>query len=85
MTLNIILLQLDFSLLGTTMSKRICIVGSLGQDSSVFHAAQSFNVPIIFSETGEECVSDGESFTTYFIVDEFSGPCFDYLCKMKCR
>ena len=67
------------------MSKRICIVGSLGQDSSVFHAAQSFNVPIIFSETGEECVSDGESFTTYFIVDEFSGPCFDYLCKMKCR
>lgn len=65
-------------------NKRICLIGSLGQDPSVVLAAEAFHVPVITSETGKEYTGD-EFYTTYFILKEFQGPCFDYLCQMKCR
>lgn len=64
--------------------KRICLVGSLGQDPSILGAAEKFEVPIIISETGKEYATD-ENYITYFILDEFRGPIFDYFCQVKCR
>ncbi|KAK6644547.1 hypothetical protein RUM43_000814 [Polyplax serrata] len=76
----------DMTELDTSMdeNKRLCIVGSLGQDPSILQAAETFKVPVVISETGQEFVTD-DSYTTYFVLKEFQGPGYDYLCQMKCR
>lgn len=63
---------------------QICLVGKLGQDPDLIKIAQGFHIPVCFSETGEEFLSD-KLCITYFIVDEFDGLIFDHLWKMECR
>lgn len=56
--------------------KRICLVGSVADDENVKTAAESFNVPVITSETGAEFTKDS-NFVTYFVVDDFGGENFN--------
>lgn len=62
--------------------QRICLVGTLVDDSDVAAVANRFNVPVLRSPTGEELVSD-DSWCTYFILAEFEGQLFDNLCQAQ--
>lgn len=55
--------------------ERICLVGSVANDENVKTAAESFNVPIVISETGIEFCCDTE-WMTYFVLSDFSGKNF---------
>ncbi|XP_070509513.1 protein ECT2 [Chironomus tepperi] len=62
--------------------KRICLVGSLVSDENIKKVAESFNVPVISSETGVEYLTDKEV-VTYFILEDFEGPIFETISKTK--
>ena len=62
--------------------KRICIVGSLVGDENTQKVAESFNVPVITSETGLEYLTDNKV-VTYFILEDFEGPIFETISKSK--
>lgn len=55
--------------------ERICLVGSVANDPNVKAAADSFNVPIVTSETGVEFCEDNE-WITYFVLNDFNGENF---------
>lgn len=63
---------------------RICLVGSLADDTETVEAAQKFGVPVVTSETGQEYVSD-PAFCTYFILSDFENPVFEELDKAGVR
>lgn len=62
------------------MDKRICLVGSVVEDSVTCRAAQDFGVPVITSETGLEHVAD-VTCTTVFVLDDFESCNFKELHK----
>lgn len=55
---------------------RICLIGTVVDDSKTVEAARTFGVPVISSETGEEFLED-TSWLTYFIMNDFEGPLFE--------
>ena len=63
-------------------NKRICLVGTVVDDKDTLAAAQSFNVPVITSETGSEYIADN-SWITYFVLHDFEGPMYEAINKMK--
>ncbi|XP_058457898.1 protein ECT2 isoform X2 [Malaya genurostris] len=63
---------------------RICLVGSVAQDKPTLVAAQSFQVPIVTSETGAELLTD-TNYITYFILNQFEGPVYDNIYRSKHR
>uniref|UniRef100_A0A0P4VR06 BRCT domain-containing protein n=2 Tax=Scylla olivacea TaxID=85551 RepID=A0A0P4VR06_SCYOL len=63
---------------------RICLVGSLADDTETVEAAKKFNMPVVTSETGEEYVSDS-AFCTYFVLSDFESPVFEELDKAGVR
>lgn len=64
--------------------QRICLIGSVCNDEPTILAAQSFNVPVLTSETGAEYIADTE-WTTYFVMNAFDGEHFDAIRKSKHR
>ncbi|XP_043486046.1 protein ECT2 isoform X5 [Polistes fuscatus] len=64
--------------------KRICLVGTAGDDPALGAAAQQFSVPVLKSETGLEYIED-TAYCTYFILKEFEGPEYDVLHKSAHR
>lgn len=56
--------------------QRICLVGTVADDENVKIAAESFNIPVVTSETGIEYIKDTD-IITYFILNEFSGENFN--------
>ncbi|KAK2587649.1 hypothetical protein KPH14_003771 [Odynerus spinipes] len=64
--------------------KRICLVGTAGDDPALGAAAQQFSVPVLKSETGVEYIED-TAYCTYFILKEFEGPEYDALYKSAHR
>ncbi|XP_012254951.2 protein ECT2 isoform X2 [Athalia rosae] len=64
--------------------KRICLVGSTGEDPALGAAAQQFSVPVLKSETGTEYLED-TTYCTYFILMKFEGPEYDALHKSAHR
>lgn len=64
------------------LDKRICLVGATGTDGTIRAAAESFGVPIVTSETGEEYVKDTFC-TTVFVLGDFEGDVFNALYKAK--
>lgn len=62
--------------------QRICLVGIVVDNQESLESAQSFNVPVITSETGSEFISD-ENWSTYFILHSFEGPIFEAIYKTK--
>ncbi|XP_043677771.1 protein ECT2 isoform X10 [Vespula pensylvanica] len=64
--------------------KRICLVGTAGDDPALGAAAQQFSVPVLKSETGVEYIED-TAYCTYFILKEFEGPEYDALHKSAHR
>ncbi|XP_015188029.1 PREDICTED: protein ECT2 isoform X2 [Polistes dominula] len=64
--------------------KRICLVGTAGDDPALGAAAQQFSVPVLKSETGLEYIED-TAYCTYFILKEFEGPEYDALHKSAHR
>lgn len=62
--------------------KRICLTGSLVSDENIKKVAESFNVPVISSETGLEYLTDNKVIT-YFILEDFEGPIFETISKSK--
>lgn len=63
-------------------SKRICLVGTVVDDQITLAAAKSLNVPVVTSETGSEFIEDN-TWTTYFILNEFEGPLYEAIYKSK--
>lgn len=66
------------------LDKRICLVGSVVEDTATCKAAHSFGIPILTSDTGLEYVSD-TTCTTVFILNTFDGPNFKQLHKSPHR
>lgn len=64
------------------LDKRICLVGSVVQDTTICAAAQSFGVPVLTSATGEEYSKD-YSCSTVFVVEKFEGDNYDLLSKSR--
>lgn len=64
--------------------QRICLVGSVVDDEKTVLAAQTFDVPILKSDTGVEYISEIE-WTTYFVMNRFDGEHFDAIRKSKHR
>lgn len=64
--------------------QRICLIGAVVEDSETVLAAQSFNVPVLTSDSGLELVRDTE-WVTYFVMNEFDGASFDAIRKTKHR
>lgn len=64
--------------------ERICLVGSLINDEKILTAANSFNVPVITSETGIEFIKETQ-WTTYYVMREFDGEHFNVIRKTKHR
>lgn len=62
--------------------QRICLVGIVVDNQESLKYAQSFNVPVITSETGGEFISD-DSWSTYFVLNSFEGPIFEAIHKTK--
>lgn len=62
--------------------QRICLVGTVVDNQESLKYAQSFNVPVITSETGGEFISD-DSWSTYFVLNSFEGPIFEAIHKTK--
>ena len=62
--------------------QRICLVGTIVDNQESLKSAQSFNVPVITSETGSEFISD-DSWSTYFVLNSFEGPIFEAIHKTK--
>lgn len=62
--------------------ERICLVGSVASNENVILAAQSFNVPVVASETGIEFVNDNQWFT-YFVLSEFDGENFSAIRRSE--
>ncbi|KAK7866025.1 hypothetical protein R5R35_008539 [Gryllus longicercus] len=63
---------------------RICLIGDLQNDDRIVEAAKTFDVPIVFSETGSEFLNDG-SCDTIFVTREFGGPVFDAIHQSEQR
>lgn len=63
-------------------NQRICIVGDLASDPVICASAQTFGVPIVVSETGEEYANDN-LFSTVFVLNEFEGDVYDMLYKSR--
>lgn len=63
---------------------RICLLNEIADCVQTLKAAEIFNVPIVFSNTGEEYLNDTE-WKTYFVLKEFQGGTFDTLTKYKQR
>lgn len=63
---------------------RICLVGSVAQDPGLRQVAETFKVPVVASDTGQEFVDD-ESYYTYFVIEDFEGASFDFLNEKTCR
>lgn len=55
--------------------ERICLVGLVANDENVKNVADSFNVPVVSSDTGVEFCNDPE-WITYFVLSDFSGENF---------
>ncbi|XP_046745411.1 protein ECT2 isoform X2 [Diprion similis] len=64
--------------------KRICLVGSTGEDPALGAAAQQFSVPVLKSERGTEYVED-TTYCTYYILSKFEGAEYDSLHKTAHR
>lgn len=62
--------------------QRICLVGIIVDNQETLKSAQSFNVPVITSETGSEFISD-DNWSTYFVLNSFEGPIFEAIHKTK--
>lgn len=70
----------EMSVSPTPANVRICLVGEVAKDAATIEAAESFNVPIVTSETGAELMGDRD-WTTYFVMQSFECPEFDAIRK----
>lgn len=61
---------------------RICLVGSLANDSETQAVAQTFGVPIVSSKDGQDFAQD-DSCSTVFVLEEFEGDVFNRLYRSK--
>ncbi|KAK9696112.1 BRCA1 C Terminus (BRCT) domain [Popillia japonica] len=64
------------------LDKRICLVGSVTKNTAICTAAQSFGVPVVTSDTGEEYSND-QSCSTIFVLEKFEGDNYDMLSKSR--
>lgn len=64
------------------LDKRICLVGSIVQDTAICTAAQSFGIPVVTSDAGEEYAND-HSCSTVFVLEKFEGDNYDLLSKSR--
>lgn len=62
--------------------KRICLVGLTAHDENLKSAANTFNIPVVESETGLELIVDNK-WSTYFVLEEFEGPIYEAISKSK--
>lgn len=59
-----------------TLNSRICLIGSLQKEQKIVDAAQTFNIPVLLSDSGCECLND-ESFDTVFVISDFGSEIFN--------
>lgn len=64
------------------LDKRICLVGSITKDIAICTAAQSFGIPVVTSDTGEEYANDS-SCSTVFVLEKFEGDNYELLSKSR--
>lgn len=69
---------------GAVEKQRICLIGATIDDEATVAAANTLNVPIVHSDTGEEFISDRE-WTTYFVMSRFEGEHYNKIRKSKHR
>ncbi|CAN7996016.1 unnamed protein product [Ixodes hexagonus] len=67
---------MNVSALQARPKSRICIVGSLKNDSELVQAAKCHGLPVVFSDTGDEFHGDKG---TIFVLDSFEGETFEKL------
>lgn len=60
---------------------RLCLVGNLSSDSKLRSVAETFGVPIVNSENGQEYAQDDSS--TIFVLENFEGDVYNSLYKSK--
>ncbi|XP_060518984.1 protein ECT2 isoform X2 [Cylas formicarius] len=66
----------------TEADRRICLIGNLKNDAVLRSVAESFNVPVVTSETGQEYLEDN-SCCTFFVIENFDGDVYNTICKSK--
>ncbi|SPP86966.1 protein ECT2 isoform X1 [Drosophila guanche] len=66
----------------TTLPTRICLVGNAGQDAGTLLAAESFGLPVITSDTGQD-IADDKEWRTFYVMEDFEGDSFQALHKQK--
>uniref|UniRef100_A0A1A9ZFF6 DH domain-containing protein n=1 Tax=Glossina pallidipes TaxID=7398 RepID=A0A1A9ZFF6_GLOPL len=64
----------------TPVNIRICLIGEVANDTSCCEAAQTFNVPLVTSETGLELIADND-WRTYFVLKDFETPIYTAILK----
>ncbi|XP_058055313.1 protein ECT2 [Anopheles bellator] len=70
---------------------RICLVGPVAQDATTVAAAQTFQLPVVTSDTGAEYLAtdgdddDDDSLNTVFVLNDFEGPVYDAINRAKQR
>ncbi|VEN56703.1 unnamed protein product [Callosobruchus maculatus] len=67
-----------------TLNTRLCLVGSLADDSTLRTVAESYGVPVVTSKDGQEYTHD-DSCSTIFVLENFEGNVFEKLHKSRKR
>lgn len=71
-----------YSTVTTNGNRRICLIGTVSKDCQVLKAAESFDLPIVKSETGQEYINDNNC-STIFVLENFEGDVYNTLYKAK--
>ena len=75
-------LDSDFVFL-PVVTERICVVGGAKDEEGVLESCESFGVPVMCSEDGNEHITRTNE--TVFVLSDFSGPEYDNLYRRECR
>ncbi|KAJ8983138.1 hypothetical protein NQ317_014713 [Molorchus minor] len=66
----------------SSLDVRICLVGSLANNSTIRSVGETFGVPVLSSENGQEFAQD-DSCTTVFVLEIFEGDVYNNLYKSR--
>ncbi|CAH1975798.1 unnamed protein product [Acanthoscelides obtectus] len=68
----------------TSLNTRLCLVGALTNDTALRTVAESYGVPVVTSEDGQEYIHD-DSNSTIFVLENFEGNVYENLHKTRKR
>ncbi|KAJ8972508.1 hypothetical protein NQ314_000152 [Rhamnusium bicolor] len=65
-----------------SLDLRLCLVGNLAKDSNLHSVAETFGVPVVSAEDGQEYAQD-DNCSTVFVLESFDGDVYTSLYKSR--